>query len=130
MERNRHPATGSGSSVHLGGEPPEPTSNQQIAQRNDCRAAMDAISVFAAWSGEAERALRVRLHRAGNSATARATRSKHGSARALYWLAAQLASERVFARMPDAELMTTIDNLARIFLVAGWIERTDAPDAE
>ena len=93
-------------------------------------ALLDPIDVFAPWSGASERALRLRIHRARDSATARATRCKHGSARSLYWLAAQLASERVFARMPDAELMRTIENLARLFLVAGWIERTDAPDVE
>ena len=41
-----------------------------------------------------------------------------------------MASARVFAPMPNEELKETIDNLARLFLVAGWVERVDAPDAE
>ena len=81
----------------------------------------DAVATFAPWSDANERALRIRIHRARDSATARATRCKHGNARQIYWLAAQLASARVFARMTDAELMQTIENLARLFLVAGWI---------
>ena len=130
MLKNRRPAKGDGSDCQRGSDSSEPTPKQQIAQCNDCPPAMDAISVFAPWSGEAERALRIRIHRARDSATARATRCKHGDARSLFWIAAQLASARVFARMPDEELMETIDNLARLFLVAAWIERTDAPDAE
>lgn len=90
----------------------------------------DAVSVFAPWCGEAERALRIRVHRARDTATARATRCKHGNARTIYWLAAQMASARVFARMPAEDLNQAIDNLARLFLVAGWIERSEAPDAE
>jgi hypothetical protein len=90
----------------------------------------DAVSVFAPWCNETERALRIRIHRARDSATARATRCKHGDARTIYWIAAQLASERVFARMPDRDLKETIANLAHLFLVAGWIERTASPDAE
>ena len=91
---------------------------------------LDAVSVFAPWCDETERGLRIRIHRARDSATARATRCKHGEARAIYWLAAQMASARVFARMPAESLKETIDNLSRLFLVAGWIERTEAPDVE
>jgi hypothetical protein len=31
--------------------------------------------------------------------------------------------------MPKEDLTEIIENLARLFLVAGWIERTEAPDA-
>ncbi len=91
-------------------------------------AAIDAVSVFAPWSGEAERDLRLRIHRARDFATARAMRCKHSDARMIYWLAAQLAEERVFARLPNDDLMDTIKNLARLFLVAGWIERVNVAD--
>jgi hypothetical protein len=90
----------------------------------------DAVGVFAPWCDEVERDLRLRIHKARDSATAKATRCKHGNARTIYWLAAQMASERVFARMLVDDLKATIDNLARLFLVAGWIERSEAPDAE
>src|SRR5688572_24273989 len=91
---------------------------------------VDAVSVFAPWCDEVERTLRIRIHKARDSATAKATRSKHSNARTIYWLAAQMASERVFARMPAENLMETIENLSRLFLVAGWVERSEAPDAE
>ncbi len=111
--------------VH-GSERSEPTQNVPVTQPLHA----DAVATFAPWSDANERTLRIRIHRARDSATARATRCKHGNARQIYWLAALLASERVFARMPDADLRDTIANLARLFLVAGWIERTEAPDAE
>lgn len=90
----------------------------------------DAVSVFAPWCDEAERALRIRIHRARDTATARATRCRHGHARTIYWLAAQTASARVFARMPMEELNETICNLARLFLFAGWVELSEAPDVD
>ena len=90
----------------------------------------DAVGVFAPWCSEAERALRIRIHRARDIATARATRCKHGDARMIYWLAAQMASACVFVQIPAEGLKETIDNLARLFLVAGWIERAEAPDAQ
>jgi hypothetical protein len=122
---SRRPGEGTGSVVHCG-EQREPRPHHPRAQD----APLDAVGVFAPWAGADERALRIRIHRARDSATARATRCKHGDARTIYWIAAQLASARVFARMPNEELKETIDNLARLFLVAGWIERTDSPDAE
>ena len=90
--------------------------------------AADAIAVFAPWAGPEDRPLRLRLHRAQASAQARASRSRHGNARTIYWLAAQLAGGRIFARLDAAELRDAIDNMSRLFLVAGWIERTEAPD--
>jgi Ni,Fe-hydrogenase III component G len=90
----------------------------------------DAVTVFAPWCGEAERALRIRIHRARDSATARGTRSRHGDARTIYWIAAQIASAWVFARASEDSLKETIGNLASLFLVAGWIERTEAADVE
>lgn len=91
---------------------------------------LDPVAHFAPWAGEAERTLRLRIHQARDTATARATRSKHSDARTIYWLAAQMASARVFARMANEDLKEAIENLARLFLIAGWIERAEAPDAE
>jgi hypothetical protein len=120
---SRRPGEGSGSQmVDPASRPREPNSSDLGVQP------FDAISVFAPWCGDDERALRIRIHRARDAATARATRSKHGGARALFWQAAQIASARVFARISEAELRETIDNLARLFLAAGWIERTERPD--
>jgi hypothetical protein len=90
----------------------------------------DPISLFAPWAGRSERSLRLRIHRARDTAVARATRSVHASARVLYWRAEQIASQRVFVPMPENELKDTINNLARLFVVAGWIERTEAPDGQ
>ncbi len=90
---------------------------------------LDPIAHFAPWAGEAERTLRIRIHRARDTATARATRCKHVHARTIYWVASQLAEARVFARLPNEDLKETIENLTRLFSVAGWIEREEAPDA-
>jgi NADH:ubiquinone oxidoreductase subunit C len=90
----------------------------------------DAVGIFAPWCDEAERALRIRIHKARDGATAKATRCKHGNARTVYWLAAQTASDRVYARIPAEDLKETIENLARLFLVAHWIERSEAPDVD
>lgn len=91
--------------------------------------AADAVAVFSPWSGPTERALRIRIHRARDMATARATRSRHGAAREIFWLAARSAELRVFAHADENELRETIDMLARLFVVAGWIEQTEVRDA-
>lgn len=101
------------------------------ASNQKCQgSALDAITRFAPWAGEAERSLRIRIHRARDTATARATRCRHIDARTIYWIAADIASGRVFARMPNEHLQEAIQNLARLFLVAGWIERVEASNAE
>jgi hypothetical protein len=87
-----------------------------------------AIDVFAPWAGAEERASRVRIHRARDVAQARATRSKHNRARSVYWLAAQFASDWVFARASNDALNEILAGLSRLFLVAGLIERLEAPD--
>ncbi len=91
---------------------------------------LDPIAVFAPWSGPADRPLRQRLHRAGTMATARATRSKHGGARALFWQAAQAAQARTFARIDVAQLEDGIRLITYLFLAANIIERTETPDAD
>lgn len=124
---SRRPGVGSGSlKVDPAGRSREPNRNTTAVQSMP----LDAVTLFAPWADDTERALRVRIHRARDVATARATRCKHGNARSIYWLAAQLATARVFARMPNEDLKETIDNLARLFLVAGWIESVELPDAE
>ena len=127
MEReSRRPAEATAFSIHRHDDTESLTPDPPAAKGDP----LDAVSVFAPWCGETERGLRIRIHRARDSATARATRCKHAGARSIYWLAAQIAAARVFARMPNEDLKETIDNLARLFVVAGWIERTEAPDAE
>lgn len=120
---------GKGSAVQLGGERAEPTPKQQIAQRNDCAPAIDAISVFAPWSGEAERGLRLRLHKARDIASARASRSTFRRARLLYGVAAELASDWVFCRAESEALEDVLNALAQIFMAAGKIEKREATDA-
>jgi len=89
---------------------------------------LDPITVFAPWAGPEERALRVRIHRARDRAQARAGRSKHGRARTLYWLSAQLAGDWVFSRASADDLNDILAALSRLFLVAGAIERLEEPD--
>jgi hypothetical protein len=101
-----------------------PTENCGSTQSN----AADAVDLFMPGCDATERALRVRIHRARDVAVARATRSRHGAAREIFWLAARSAELRVFAYASEAELRETIDNLARMFLVANWVERTEMRD--
>lgn len=89
---------------------------------------LDAIRVFAPWSGDEERALRLRIYKARDIAQARAARSKHGRARAIYWTAAQMAGDWVFQRAPTDDLNEILAALSRLFLVTSAIERLEAPD--
>lgn len=89
---------------------------------------IDAVAVFAPWCDDAERALRIRIHKARDTATARGSRSRHGRARVLYWWAADLASDSVFARMEFEALDQIVKALTYAFLAAGVIERAEAPD--
>ena len=94
---------------------------------------LDAVSLFAPWCGPEEAALRQRIHRAWCNAVTAATRSQHANDRIAFWLAADLAEARVFARLPGdelSELKTTLNHLAGLFKTARWVERTEAPDAE
>ncbi len=89
---------------------------------------IDAIATFAPWASENERALRRRIHRAHGSAMARAQRSRHGRARAIFWLAAQMSGDWTFARAATEDLEDVLKTLSYLFLAAGAIERVEAPD--
>ena len=89
---------------------------------------LDPVAVFAPWAAGEERALRVRIHKARDKATALAMRSEHRNARHLYWLAVEVAGSRVFARVTEDELRETLKAVSWAFLLAGWIEARDAPD--
>jgi hypothetical protein len=91
---------------------------------------LDPIDVFAPWADDDEKALRRRIHRAQAAATTRASRSRHGRARQLYWWAATLAADWQFQRAPITDLSEILAGLARIFLTAGMIERLEAPDEQ
>lgn len=90
---------------------------------------IDAVAALMPWSGPEDRPLRLRLHKAGATAVARAMRSEHADARQLLWLAAQICHERAFARIEVQELNETISAISRLGLVVHFIERTGAPDA-
>ncbi len=90
----------------------------------------DPISAFAPWAGPEERALRLRLHKARDIAQSRACRSKHGGARSLYWMAAQMAGDWVFARSAPETLKDVLQALCRLFEVAGAFERLEARDVD
>ena len=120
----RNPARG-GASVSPGSDNESSTPNPRASQP-----ALTPIDVFAPWAGEAERALRLRLHKARDVAQARAARSKYATARSLYWIAAQTASGWVFARAPNDELEDILKALSWLFLAVGILERREAPDAD
>lgn len=119
----RNPSGQAGASDRLARRSNEATSLEQAEPQR-----LDPIVVFAPWAAEGEKALRRRIHRAQGAATARATRSRHGRARQIYWLAAALASDWTFQRAPITDLSEILAALARLFLTAGVIERLEAPD--
>lgn len=86
------------------------------------------VDVFADWSSDAERPLRLRIYKARDKLMARANRSRHGRARQFYWMGTQLAADWVFARATVDELREILAALSRTFLTAGMVERLEAPD--
>lgn len=124
MEQKPRAEGARASDVH-GSECLEPTSTPFSPQYQP-----DAIDVLAPWATDDERALRRRIHRAQAAATAKATRSRHGRARALYWWTSQWASDWTFERASIEDLKDVIAGLSRAFLIAGAVERLEAPDAE
>lgn len=123
MNENRRPM-GAGSVVPLARGPSEPSETLSATQR------LDAIDLFCPGASDDERALRRRIQRAQGAAATSAARSQHSRARALYWWTAQFAADWTFQRAEIDELKDIIAGLARAFLVAGMIERLEAPDAD
>ena len=123
---SRRPGLGSGSHVDPTSRRAEPSEYASKPQP----AADDAIAVFVPWAGADELALRRRIQRAHGAAAARAARSRHGRARALWWWSSQLAADWTFARAPIDDLQEIIAALSRAFLIANAVERLEAPDAE
>ena len=89
---------------------------------------LDAVGVFAPWAAPDERALRLRIHRARDAAQARAIRSKHEGAQAVYWLAAQFAGRWVFQRASADQLQEVIKGVTWQFLFAGLLERMETSE--
>ena len=87
----------------------------------------DPVDAILPWIDEEERALRQRLHRAWAIGAARATRALSGSARALYWQSAQIASDWTFQPAPAAELKDIADALIHLFKAARTFERIEGP---
>lgn len=114
----------------LGGASASLAGDTEASTPKPAQTQLHAVDVFAAWSEGDERTLRIRIHNARDIAQARACRSKHGRARTIYWLAAQMAADWVFKRAAVGDLKDVIDNLTRLFLVAGSTERMEAPDGE
>jgi hypothetical protein len=108
------------------GAPAVHCGEQQEASPKSADAQLHPVDVFGA--GLEGRALRVRIHRARDVAQSRAGRSKHGRARAAYWLAAQFCGDWVFQRASADDLQEVIKGISWLFLFAGLIERLEAPD--
>lgn len=90
---------------------------------------LHAVDVFAPWATDEERRLRRRIHNAGTIATARATREPNGSARSLYYTAAELAYRWVFRRVEKAgDLERILWGLNQIFLAADHVIQVEGPD--
>jgi hypothetical protein len=127
-ERRETPASKTGAPIcQLGGDNGEDSIGAQT--RQPPFEPLSPIDFHLPCIGMQERALRVRIHKARDLSQARASRSKHGRARVLYWVAAQLSSDWVFARgATDDDLNEILAALSLLFIVAGKIERLEAPD--
>jgi hypothetical protein len=88
----------------------------------------DAIRHFCPGAGDEERAHRLAIHKARDIGQARATRSRHARARAVYWLATQLAGDWIFRPASVEDLAEIRRGLGWLFLVAGLLQRLEASD--
>lgn len=86
------------------------------------------VSIFAPWATGDERALRVRMHKARDIATARSTNSRHLRARLIYSVVAGMASDWVFRPAEIGELERVLRALNQAFLAASNIEAVESPD--
>ena len=93
--------------------------------RTESQPALDPINALRPWGTPEEKALRRRLHKAWSIGAARATSAQSGSARSIFWLAAQTASDWTFAPRSEADLKEMADCLVRLFLCAGAFERLE-----
>lgn len=98
---------------------PPPPSNVLLAA--------DPIGLMMPWAGEGERDLRRRILLCQRLSSTRATMCASDRARSIYWAANNVAAEHVFAPAPIDCLQDVRDTLVRMFLVAGALERFEAP---
>lgn len=123
MENPRGQGGQAGASVSLAGDSGSSTSESSETQ-------LHAVDVFADWTSDAERPLRIRIYRARDRMTARANRSKHRRAQSIYRLGSDVAGDWAFWPADVDALQEVLENLSRIFMVAQAIERLEAPDAD
>ena len=90
---------------------------------------LDPIEALRPWGTPEEKALRRRLHKAWALGAAKATNTKSGAGRQLYWLTAQVASDWTFAPRSEADLKEMADCLVRLFMCANVFERLEGPAA-
>lgn len=89
----------------------------------------DWVRHHAPWAGEAELALRRRLHRAATIAQARAQDEKNGTARELYWVAAMTAGSWTFRRVENLDSLERILRaINQLFVGADNIRQEEGPD--
>ena len=116
-------AEGAGASIGLAGHREASTPIHGQPQ-------FSAVDVFAPCGDAVERALRLRIYKARDVASASASRSKHSRARAQFMWAADLAHDTVFAPASIENLKEIIRVITRAFLNARLIEELGAPDEE
>ena len=85
----------------------------------------DAVALYVPGAGPEERTLRLRIHRARDFACARAGRSSHPYARAVYQLIEDIASDLVFTRSNEGKLFGTINVLALLIRAANAFEELE-----
>ena len=90
----------------------------------------DEIRRFVPWVDDDELALRTRLRKARDLGAVRAVAATgHARSRTLYWMVADVAGEWMLSPASNDDLKDVADAMVRLFMVAGALERLEAPDA-
>ena len=123
MERESRPQAGDGFDDPLARGPSKPSHKSPSTQ-----SALDPIRAFLPCRPESEYRLRHRIDRIAVMAASAPTRTTHGHARSIYWIANDLANGWRLRAASEQELIDVIHALAMVLAAARSVERTEAVD--
>lgn len=91
----------------------------------------DPIEAFRSWESDEVKAIRRRLLKARNIASARAASSPSQAARRVFWEANEIAAQWLFAPVEAGRLAAIANALVHLFVAAATLERAEiAEDSE
>ena len=89
------------------------------------------IRLHLPWISDDEHALRMRLFKARDLSALKAVAAEgHDRSRYLYWMVNELANEWLLSPAGKDDLRDLADTLVRLFMVAGALQRLEAPCEE